>query len=51
MAELGLTSGTIVTRNDDEQIDIERGTISVVPIWRFLLNLPEGSGLALTVIH
>ncbi len=41
MAELGLPSGTIVTRNDDERIDAGGGTISVVPIWRFLLDLPE----------
>ena len=43
MAELGLTSGTIVTRNDDEQIDTGHGAISVVPIWRFLLDLPEAA--------
>jgi len=43
MAELGLTSGTIVTRNDDEQIATGRGTISVVPIWRFILDLPEAA--------
>lgn len=41
MVELGLTSGTIVTRNENEQIDTGRGAISVVPIWRFLLDLPE----------
>jgi len=43
MAELGLTSGTILTRNDDEQIVAGRGAISVVPIWRFLLDLPEAA--------
>jgi len=43
MAELGLTSGTIVTRNDDEQIATGRGAISVVPIWRFMLDLPEAA--------
>ena len=43
MAELGLTSGTIVTRNDDEQIATGRGAISVVPIWRFILDLPEAA--------
>jgi uncharacterized protein len=41
MAELGLQSATIVTRNDDERIDIDGRTIDVVPIWRFLLDLPE----------
>ncbi|MBI5605936.1 MAG: ATP-binding protein [Deltaproteobacteria bacterium] len=38
MAELNLKTGTIVTRNDVERID---GAIEVVPIWRFLLDLPE----------
>jgi predicted AAA+ superfamily ATPase len=43
MAELGLTSGTIETRNDDERIDARHGAISAVPIWRFLLDLPESA--------
>ena len=41
MAELNLKSGTIVTRNEDERIDVGGRAINVVPIWRFLLNLPE----------
>ncbi len=41
MTELGINTGTIVTRNEDERIDTIGGTIMVVPIWRFLLNLPE----------
>jgi hypothetical protein len=41
MAELGLKAATIVTRNEDETIESENGTIEVVPAWRFLLNLPE----------
>jgi len=41
MAELGLKTGTIVTRNEDDRIDAETGTIAVVPAWRFLLDLPE----------
>ena len=41
MAELKLTSGTIVTRSEEEKIDGKFGTIDVVPVWRFLLNLPE----------
>jgi hypothetical protein len=41
MAELGLKSGTIVTRKEDEQIDVGGRVINVVPIWRFLLDLPE----------
>lgn len=38
MAELKLTSSTIVTRREEEQIQVDPGKIDVVPIWRFLLN-------------
>jgi len=41
MAELGLKSGTVVTKNESERIDADGGIIEVVPIWRFLLDLPE----------
>jgi predicted AAA+ superfamily ATPase len=41
MAELGLKSGTVVTKNESEQIDADGWIIEVVPIWRFLLDLPE----------
>lgn len=41
MAELGLKSGTIVTRYEDEQMDVEAGTIEVVPAWRFLVGLSD----------
>lgn len=41
MAELDLKSGTMVTRGEDEQIDAGGRVINVVPIWRFLLDLPE----------
>jgi predicted AAA+ superfamily ATPase len=40
MAELNVAQGTIVTRGEEETIEIESGTIAVVPAWRFLLNLP-----------
>jgi len=43
MAELGLKAGTIVTRNEDERIKAGGGTIEVVPVWRFLLELPEST--------
>jgi len=43
MAELGVQTGTLVTRNEDERIDVEAGTIDVVPAWRFLLDLPESA--------
>lgn len=38
MAELGVRSGVIVTRNEEEKIETERGLIEVLPAWRFLLN-------------
>ncbi|MEZ4599880.1 MAG: ATP-binding protein [Syntrophotaleaceae bacterium] len=41
MTELKLTQGIIVTRNEEEQIQVEAGKIDVVPAWRFLLNMPE----------
>ena len=41
MAELGLKAGTIVTRNEEEEIKVDGGKIEVVSVWRFLLNLPE----------
>ncbi len=41
MSEQGLKSGTIVTRNEEARIDVENGTIEVIPAWRFLLDLPE----------
>jgi predicted AAA+ superfamily ATPase len=44
MAELGLSTGTVVTRNEDERIEAGAGTIEVVPAWRFLLELPESGG-------
>jgi len=41
MAELNLKSSVIVTRQQEERIDTGQGVISVVPAWRFLLELPE----------
>jgi len=41
MAELGVGQGAIVTKNESEQIDTRNGTISIVPAWRFLLDIPE----------
>jgi predicted AAA+ superfamily ATPase len=43
MDELGQKSGTIVTRNEDERVSVEAGTIIVAPAWRFLLDLPESA--------
>jgi predicted AAA+ superfamily ATPase len=41
MTEIGLSTGTIVTRNEDERMDVEAGGIEVIPAWRFLLGLPD----------
>ncbi len=41
MAEYDLKSGTVVTRNEEDQIKVDAGKIDVVPVWRFMLNLPE----------
>lgn len=43
MAELNLSQGTIVTRNEEEQMQVGSGKVEVVPAWRFLLTLPERS--------
>jgi len=43
MAELGLNAGTIVTRNETEEIQVDAGKIEVVPVWRFLLNIESTS--------
>jgi predicted AAA+ superfamily ATPase len=40
MEELGLNTGTIVTRNESEQVETGEGTIEVVAAWRYLLDLP-----------
>lgn len=41
MAELGLKEAVIVTRNEDEAVETDTGTIRVLPVWRFLLEMPE----------
>jgi hypothetical protein len=41
MVELAVAEGTIVTWRTEETIPVGFGTIQVVPIWRFLLNLPQ----------
>lgn len=41
MRELNLPHGMIVTRNEEEQIQIDAGQIDVMAAWRFLLNMPE----------
>ena len=38
MAELNLTNATIVTRQEEDSIDVDAGLVEVVPAWRFLLD-------------
>ena len=41
MGEMGVTRGTIVTRNEQERLErleTPSGSVEVVPIWRFLLD-------------
>lgn len=37
MAELRLREGFLVTRQEQEEIDVGAGTVRVLPVWRFLL--------------
>jgi len=39
MDELGLRAGTIVTREQEETLPVDAGSIEVLPAWRFLLDL------------
>ena len=42
MAELGVKSGTIVTRAEEAVMEVNGGKIEVIPAWRFLLNMSDG---------
>jgi len=37
MRELALERGTIVTRNEEETVTVDAGTVDVMPAWRFCL--------------
>ncbi len=39
MLELNIKSGIIVTQNEEEKMETAGGTINVIPVWRFLLDL------------
>jgi predicted AAA+ superfamily ATPase len=41
MAELKLKAGFIVTQNEEEAINVDSGTVDIVPAWRFMLNLSD----------
>ena len=39
MTELGQTTGVIVTRDEQETLEVDAGTIRILPAWQFLLEL------------
>jgi hypothetical protein len=41
MMELNIKTGIIVTQNEEEKMETDNGTIDVIPVWRFLLNLND----------
>jgi uncharacterized protein len=43
MAEMQLDHATIVTRNDEDRLAVESGIISIVPVWRFLLDIEKAN--------
>lgn len=45
MVELNLAAGVIVTRGEEGIIDDATGKITIVPAWRFLLDLEQGQGV------
>lgn len=44
LSELNMPEAFIITRNEDEQIQLAGKTVIVMPAWRFLLYLPEEIG-------
>jgi predicted AAA+ superfamily ATPase len=42
MAELQLIEGTMVTRHEEGRISVASGTITIMPVWRFLLQQEGG---------
>ena len=45
MVELNLAAGVIVTRGEEGIIDDAAGKITIVPAWRFLLDLEQRNGV------
>jgi len=40
MTEMDVAAGIVVTRNEEDRIEIDAGVIQVMPAWRFLLDVP-----------
>ena len=45
MAEQQITTGTIVTKNDKETIEVPAGIIEIIPAFQFLLDMPDCDNL------
>jgi len=41
MLDLNVAKGTIITRNEAETLTVPSGTIEIVPVWRFLLEIND----------
>lgn len=41
MAELGPKEAFLVTRSEEDTVETDMGTIRIVPVWRFLLDMPD----------
>lgn len=44
MAELGLATGTVVTKNEEERLTLDGREIEVMPAWKFLLDMTMDRG-------
>lgn len=42
MTELSTRNAKLVTRDETGQVEVEAGTVEIVPVWRFLLDLEDG---------
>ena len=40
MAELEEDSATLITLNEEEEVTLQEGTVKIIPVWRFFLELP-----------
>lgn len=44
MSELKIKTGTVVSREEEETVEADSGTIRVVPVWRYLIEMPDMPG-------
>jgi len=39
MMELNLSKGVIITRNEEDRVSVKTGSIVIIPVWKFLLEI------------